>query len=212
MKLYVPLELQWTSRNLSYYHREFNSVRAVRGNARLLSRHCRAIGPHLALKGGISRFLELQWEVWVLLQLCRGPQGTFHGAFRSVMPPFTLWGHVGIPFQSLLGNMGSSQIEAEHSVVLSSCDRDLGVLIKFQQESQASSPFEAWNSALLSSCKKCVRPPVEFRWGPWTFSRGATVESNLPSCCEGLLGLPFESVQVNQALYRGEGELSVLSI
>lgn len=28
-------------------------------------------------------------------------------------------GHVGIPFQSLLGNIGSSQIEVEHSVVLS---------------------------------------------------------------------------------------------
>ena len=115
-------------------------------------------------------------------------------------------------FRVTEGNRASSRAEVGKSGFFSSCDRDLGVLIKFQQESQASSPFEAWNSALLSSCKKCVRPPVEFRWGPWTFSRGATVESNLPSCCEGLLGLPFESVQVNQALYRGEGELSVLSI
>ena len=189
MKLYVPLELQWTSRNLSYYHREFNSVRAVRGNARLLSRHCRAIGPHLALKGGISRFLELQWEVWVLLQLCRGPQGTFHGAFRSVMPPFTLWGHVGIPFQSLLGNMGSSQIEAEHSVVLSSCDRDLGVPIECQHGSQALTCFETWDGAFLLSCKSGVMPPVGFKRGFVLFFQAATGASELSSFSEGSLGL-----------------------
>ena len=90
MKLYVPLELQWTSRNLSYYHREFNSVRAVRGNARLLSRHCRAIGPHLALKGGISRFLELQWEAYGSSRLATGTSGNRLCCFREVKAPFKL--------------------------------------------------------------------------------------------------------------------------
>ena len=43
------------------------------------------------------------------------------------------------------------------------------------------------------------------------FSRGATVESELTSCCEGILGSPFMSVQGNQAFSRVEGELGVIS-
>ena len=35
--------------------------------------------------------------------------------------------------------------------------------------------------------------------------------SDLPSCFEGILGVPFESVQWNQFLFRVEGELGVLS-
>ena len=40
-----------------------------------------------------------------------------------------------------------------------------------------------------------VRPPVELRRGTWTYSRGATGESDLPLCGEGTLGVPFESVR-----------------
>ena len=72
--------------------------------------------------------------------------------------------------------------------------------IEFRQGSRASSPDEAWNSAFLSSCKRGVRPPVELRGGTWAFSRGATGKSDLHSCCEELLGVPFESVLGNQAL------------
>ena len=43
--------------------------------------------------------------------------------------------------------------------------------------------------------------------GNWPFSRGATGESDLHSCCEGLLRVPFELVQGNQGLSRVEGEL-----
>ena len=49
------------------------------------------------------------------------------------------------------------------------------------------SHFEIWNSAFLSSLKRGVRSPVELRQGTWAFSRGATGESNLRSCCEGIL-------------------------
>ena len=48
------------------------------------------------------------------------------------------------------------------------------------------------------------------RWGTWAFSRSATGDSDLPSCCEGILGVPFELVPGNQALCRVEGELSFL--
>ena len=42
--------------------------------------------------------------------------------------------------------------------------------------------------------------PVELRWGTQNFSRVATGESELPSCCKGKLGVPFELLQGNQAL------------
>ena len=86
----------------------------------------------------------------------------------------------------------------------------LGFHIEFQQGIQASSCVEALNSAFLSSCTKAVRSPVELSWETWAFSRDATRESDLSSHCEGILGVPFESMQDNKALFRLEGILSVL--
>ena len=43
------------------------------------------------------------------------------------------------------------------------------------------------------------------------FFRVAIGELDLLSCCEGKLGVLFESVQGNQALSQVEGELTVLS-
>ena len=43
----------------------------------------------------------------------------------------------------------SSRAEAGNSVLLSSCDRDLGIPIEFQQESQDSFCVESWKSAFL---------------------------------------------------------------
>ena len=42
------------------------------------------------------------------------------------------------------------------------------------------------------------------------FSTGITGESDLPSCCEEISGVPFKSVQGNHALSRIEGKLRVL--
>lgn len=96
-------------------------------------------------------------------------------------------------------------LEARNSGLFSSCNRDLRDPIEFHQRNQASSDFEAWNSVFLSSCKRGVSPPVDLRWGTWAFSRGATGESGLPLCCEGILAVPLESVQGNQALSHVEG-------
>ena len=81
--------------------------------------------------------------------------------------------------------------------------------MKFQTGSQVSTCVEAWNSAFLSSCKGGFRPPVELNWGPGAFLEFATRVSVLPSCCELILGVPFESVQGNQALSRLDGEICV---
>ena len=85
-----------------------------------------------------------------------------------------------------------------------------GFFIKVQLGSQALSGVKAWISAFLSSCAKGVRAPVEFRRGIWAFSRGSAWETNLPSCCEGILEVPLEPVQGNQDLSRTEGALGVL--
>ena len=55
-----------------------------------------------------------------------------------------------------------------------------------------------------------VKPPVKLRWGTWAFSRGSTGESDLPSFCEGKLGVPFESLNGNLAESLVEGEFGVL--
>ena len=57
----------------------------------------------------------------------------------------------------------------ENSGFLSSCDRDLGVPIEFQQGSKASSLAKALNDDFFSSCKRSVSPPVELRRGTGLF-------------------------------------------
>ena len=88
----------------------------------------------------------------------------------------------------------------ENSGLLSGCESDLGFPFEFNQGSQALIHVEAWNSTFQSRCQKAVRPHVELRWGSWALSRGATGDSGLRSCGEGILGVPFEAVQGNQAL------------
>ena len=95
-------------------------------------------------------------------------------------------------------------------MLLSSFDWDIGLCIKVQLGSQASSGVEAWISAFLSSCARGVRAPVEFRGGIWALSRGIAQETGLPSCCEGILGVPLGPVQGFQDLSQAKGALGVL--
>ena len=91
-------------------------------------------------------------------------------------------------------NKAVSRVQSGNSVFLSSGDRDLGLPIKVQLGSQASSGVEALNSAFLSSCQRGVRLLVKFKWGIWAFARGWAGRTGLPSCCEGILGVPLEPV------------------
>ena len=56
-----------------------------------------------------------------------------------------------------------------------------------------------------------VKPPVKLRWGTWAFSRDAIGESDLISCCEQVIGVPYKLVQRNQPLARVDNHLDVLS-
>ena len=76
----------------------------------------------------------------------------------------------------------------------------LGFLSIFKR-SQASSPFEALNSACVSRCQRDVRPPVEMRRGPRTFSRVSTGDSDIPSSCEVKDEPAFKPLQGNPAFF-----------
>ena len=101
-----------------------------------------------------------------------------------------------------------SRFQSGNSVFLSGGDRDL--FVKVQLGSQASSGVEAWNPASLLNCPSGFMVLVEFSWGICAFSTGSAQETGLPSCCEGILIVPFEPVQGNHDLSRAEGALSVL--
>ena len=118
-------------------------------------------------------------------------------------------GPLGIPLKSVQWKRALSRDEAGTSGFFSCSDVDLGVYLQFQTGSQVSICVEAWNSAFLSSCKRGFRPPVELNWGPGAFLEFSTGVSVLPLCCELILGVPFESVQGNQALSRADGEICV---
>ena len=57
----------------------------------------------------------------------------------------------------------------------------------FKTGSQVSTCVEAWNM-LSSGVAQGVRPPGELNFGPGSLFELATRASELPSCCELILG------------------------
>ena len=80
----------------------------------------------------------------------------------------------------------------------------LGFLSIFKK-SQASSPFEALKSVCLSRCQNDVRAPVHVRWGPKTFSRVSTGDSDIHSSCEMKDELTFKPLKGNPTFFRDRG-------
>ena len=76
----------------------------------------------------------------------------------------------------------------------------LGLLSIFKK-SQASSPYEALNSVCLSRVQRDVRPPVQMRRKPMSFSRVSTGDSDLPSSCELKDEPEFKPLQGNRAFF-----------
>ena len=99
-------------------------------------------------------------------------------------------------------NRASSQVPEGTSGFLSISDINLGVSVQSEQGRQALSCVEAWNWACLSSCEWGVRPLVELYLEPVASSGGCNQSVSAPSCCNLILGIPFESLQGHQALYR----------
>ena len=135
--------------------------------------------------GNLREPLMLPQGSQTCFQVARGTSGFFSSCHRGIGPHLELKWEIQVCSPVVTGI--------------------LGFLLSFIRGNQASSNFKAWNSVFLSSCKRGVSPPVDLRWGTWVFSRGATGESDLLSCCEGILGVPLELVQGNQALSHIEG-------
>ena len=76
----------------------------------------------------------------------------------------------------------------------------LGFLSNFKK-SQASSPYEALNSVCLLRGKRDVRPPVQMRRTPKSFSRVSTGDSDMPSSCEMKDEPEFKALQGNRAFF-----------
>ena len=76
----------------------------------------------------------------------------------------------------------------------------LGFLSIFKKI-QASSPYEALNSVCLSRDQRDVRPPVQMRQTPTTFSRVSTGHSDMPSSCEMKDEPEFKPLQGNRASF-----------
>ena len=76
----------------------------------------------------------------------------------------------------------------------------LGFLFIFKK-SQASSPYESLNSVYLSRGQRDVKPPVQMRRTPMTFSRVSTGQSDMPSSCEMKDEPEFKPLQGNQAFF-----------
>ena len=76
----------------------------------------------------------------------------------------------------------------------------LGFLSIFKK-SKASSPYEALNPVCLSRGQRDLRPPVQMRRTPTSFSRVSTGVSDIPSSCEMKDETEFKPLQGNQAFF-----------
>ena len=164
------------------------SIRGARGNASLLSSHGWGRGIQDALKGksqGLSRVVAGDPGFPRLVMVT---SGTFSWCLWEVRNTVVFGGSSwDSTWVGALEDI-SSRVEAGASVFLSCSDVGLSVCMPFQTWSQVSTCVEAWNSASLSSCQRGFRPSGELNLGPGAPFELATGVSELPSCCEMILG------------------------
>ena len=90
------------------------------------------------------------------------------------------------------------------------CDAELHLLVgpvifgylTIFKKGQASSTFEALYSMSLSRCPKDVRPIVQMRWRPRSFSRVSTGDSDILSSCDMKDEPAFKPLQGNPAFFQ----------
>ena len=92
---------------------------------------------------------------------------------------------------------------------VSSCHRDIGIPINFQEESGIVIS-EALHAALRSRCQREESLPVEITRGPRAFSMVCTGVSDIPSSCEMKDEPAFKPMQGNQPSFKS-GHLNVHS-
>ena len=130
----------------------------------------------------------------------RGPQVTSHVASGESGLVSSCEGNIGIPLGLLQGIEPHLELRQETRGSSPVAKWILGFLLSFNRVVGAHLLLR--HGTLLSPCVlKGVSGLLELRRGTRDFSRVATGDSNLPSCFEGKLGVPFELLQGNQALF-----------
>ena len=76
----------------------------------------------------------------------------------------------------------------------------LGFLSIFKK-GQALQPYEALNSVYLSRGQRDVRPPVQMRRTPTSFSSVSSGDSDMPSSCEMIDEPELKPLQGNPAFF-----------
>ena len=161
------------------------SFRVVRGNSGLLSSRLRGIYPHFTLEGGESHGFS---------QLVVGNSGFLSNCDDDVGEPLVL----------TQGSQASIRVTMRNLELLSCRCKRIRPHLELRYETWGTTAFATGFLRFLSSFNRGVkphlmlrhgtllssqvekevsRPPVELRQGTQAFSRSATGESDLLSCC-----------------------------
>ena len=171
------------------------------GHLELLCLQCTRIWPHHATRGKSHEFSRVAAGTCSIIS-SHGVDGHLKLGFFQQSQDSCLvstetsgiYTRLGRTIQTLL----DVRPEAKHPLFVGAVI--LGFLSIFTN-SQASSPFEALNSACLLMCQRDVRPHVQKRQRPRSFSRVSTGDSDIPSSCEMKYEPEFKPLQGNLALF-----------
>ena len=172
------------------------------GNMELLSTKCRAIGPHLAVRGNSHIFSQVAAGTWGTF---KSYGGDFHSKLESVQrlqdSCLLMRDTPGISTRLVRAIRMLLEMRQETEWPFLVATVILGFLPIFKM-SQASSPIDELYSACLWRCQRDVRTPLQMRWGHRAFARVSKGDSHLSSSCE-MKGEPsFKPLQGNPAFFR----------
>ena len=163
--LWEPLEL---------YKGSQTSFKVSRGDARLLSRHCRGKGPHLVVRGESRGFLKVRLEGWGSSWVATGTSGSLSCCLREFKSPLELWGVARDSSPVTAGEYGLIYHWGGILWCFSSCRGKFCVPLELRwgpqelqmlpQGSQASFQVSRGTSGFLSSRCMKIGPHLELKW------------------------------------------------
>ena len=141
------------------------------GNTIVLCMQCIGIGPHLAASAKSPGFSQVAVGTWGIFSSYGGNDPSKlvfvqrpQDSCRVTRDASGVSSRLGSVIRPLLEVRQETQVHLLLATVIS-------VFLSIFKKSQASSLFEALNCVCLSRCQRDLRPPVQKRRGPWSFSR-----------------------------------------
>ena len=171
------------------------------GNTEFLCTQCRGFGPHLPPKGMSLWISRVAAGIWGIFSSYSGDDHSkLHVAQRSQDSCLVRTDTSGTltRFGRIIQTLLEARWETKPPFLVST--EILGFLSTFKK-SQASSPYEALHFVCLSRGQRDVRPPVQMRQTPTTFSRVSTGDSDMPSSCAMKDEPEFKVQQGNRAFF-----------